>query len=60
MQNNAITSTSTVTTAISKPIQIAAAIILGTVIIYAAGFVNTSIAHNAAHDTRHSQGFPCH
>lgn len=60
MQNNAITSTSAVSTTISKPIQIAAAIILGIVIIYAAGFVNTSIAHNAAHDTRHSQGFPCH
>tara|TARA_B110000240_G_C13437176_1_gene426368 strand:+ start:578 stop:820 length:243 start_codon:yes stop_codon:yes gene_type:complete len=60
MQNNAITTTSTISTTLSKPIQIAAAIILGTVIIFAAGFVNTSMAHNAAHDTRHSQGFPCH
>ena len=45
---------------ISKPLQIAGAILLGTIILYGAGFVNTAVAHNAAHDTRHSQGFPCH
>jgi len=60
MQHNAITSTTEISTSVSKPIQIAAAILLGAVIIFAAGFVNTSAAHNAAHDTRHSQGFPCH
>ena len=40
--------------------QLLAALFLGIVIIYGAGFVNMAAAHNAAHDTRHSQGFPCH
>ena len=47
-------------TTISKTLQLAAAFVLGGVIVYAAGFVNTAAVHNAAHDTRHSQGFPCH
>ncbi len=45
---------------ISKPIQLAGALLLGIVILYAAGFVSASAVHNAAHDMRHSQGFPCH
>lgn len=36
------------------------AALLGLVIIYGAGFAPQSAAHNAAHDTRHSAGFPCH
>ena len=47
-------------TSISKPLQIVCAIILGSVILYGAGFVNAAALHNAAHDIRHSQGFPCH
>ncbi len=46
--------------AIAKPVQLISAFLLGAVIIYAAGFVSTSTVHNAAHDMRHSQGFPCH
>ncbi|MEN8711341.1 MAG: CbtB domain-containing protein [Arenicellales bacterium] len=45
---------------ITKPLQLISAFLLGAVILYAAGFVNTSAVHNAAHDMRHSQGFPCH
>ena len=64
MQNKASTAAirpaATLSTAVSKPLQIAAAILLGFVILYGAGFVQTSVAHNAAHDVRHSQGFPCH
>jgi cobalt transporter subunit CbtB len=37
-----------------------AAILLGVVILYAAGIASAPLLHNAAHDTRHSQGFPCH
>ena len=48
------------TTALSKPLQIACAFILGSVILYGAGFVSTAAVHNAAHDVRHSQAFPCH
>jgi cobalt transporter subunit CbtB len=51
---------SIVRTAISTPLQLLGAFILGAAIVYAAGFVNTSAVHNAAHDMRHSQGFPCH
>jgi cobalt transporter subunit CbtB len=51
---------STISTSISKPRQLAAALLLGMVILYVAGFVNTSAVHNVAHDMRHSQGFPCH
>lgn len=52
--------TATVPATISKPLQLIGAFMLGVVIMYAAGFVNTSAVHNAAHDMRHSQGFPCH
>ena len=51
---------SVISTTISTPLQLLGAFILGAAIVYAAGFVNTSAAHNAAHDMRHSQGFPCH
>ncbi len=32
----------------------------GATIIFAAGFANPAVMHNAAHDTRHSISFPCH
>jgi cobalt transporter subunit CbtB len=34
--------------------------ILGLAVIYAVGFSPFARAHNAAHDTRHATGFPCH
>ena len=49
-----------VSTSVPKPLQIAAAFLLGTVILFGAAFAQTSAVHNAAHDMRHSQGFPCH
>jgi cobalt transporter subunit CbtB len=36
------------------------AILLGLLIVGVAGFSHQSVIHNAAHDTRHSNGFPCH
>ena len=62
MQHQAasIANTSDKALSISKPLQIVGAVLLGTIILYGAGFVNTAAVHNAAHDTRHSQGFPCH
>lgn len=64
MNNNAtVVNNSRVATAsgaIAKPLQLVAAFFLGAVILYGAGFVETSAVHNAAHDMRHSQGFPCH
>lgn len=60
MQVQTATQTNQRTLTISKPLQLVSAVLLGTIILYAAGFVNTPAVHNAAHDTRHSQGFPCH
>jgi len=36
------------------------ACVLGAALIYAAGFASKVELHNAAHDGRHSAGFPCH
>jgi cobalt transporter subunit CbtB len=33
---------------------------LGVFMIWGVGFSEMAAAHNAAHDTRHSSGFPCH
>ncbi len=49
-----------VVSSFSKPLQLIAAFILGGIVMYGAAFLQTSVAHNAAHDMRHSQGFPCH
>jgi cobalt transporter subunit CbtB len=32
----------------------------GVTILYFVGFSDFRRAHNAAHDTRHASGFPCH
>lgn len=32
----------------------------GVVMLFAVGFAPMDVAHNAAHDTRHSLAFPCH
>ncbi len=36
------------------------AVALGAVLLYGADFSEMSQLHNAAHDGRHSAGFPCH
>lgn len=33
---------------------------LGIVLLYGAGFAQSDILHNGAHDARHSANFPCH
>lgn len=33
---------------------------MGALLVFTAGFANSSVLHDAAHDTRHSTGFPCH
>ena len=42
------------------PIYTLLVLAFGLVILYAAGFSPFTRAHNAAHDTRHANGFPCH
>ena len=36
------------------------AALLGSFLIWGGGFSHIDVFHNAAHDTRHSAGFPCH
>jgi cobalt transporter subunit CbtB len=64
MQNQSATlvnhQAETVPVTISKPLQLVGVFLLGSIILFGAGFVNAAAVHNAAHDTRHSQGFPCH
>jgi len=37
-----------------------AVLLFGMTVLYAVGFSTISKVHNAAHDTRHATGFPCH
>ena len=44
----------------SRILQLASAMLLGAVILYGVGFMQTSAVHNAAHDVRHATAIPCH
>ena len=44
----------------SRAIQITLALLLGLVVIGGGAFAQIDAVHNAAHDYRHSMGFPCH
>lgn len=33
---------------------------IGATLVFAAGFAHSQTLHDAAHDMRHSTGFPCH
>ncbi|HVL02448.1 MAG TPA: CbtB-domain containing protein [Dongiaceae bacterium] len=35
-------------------------LLAGACLIFLVGFAPVSAVHNAAHDTRHASGFPCH
>lgn len=55
------TITNTVSLTISQRIAAGLAVIfVGTVLLYTVGLSHMTVAHNAAHDTRHAIGFPCH
>lgn len=55
------TITNTVSLTISQRIATGLAVIfVGTVLLYTVGLSHMTVAHNAAHDTRHAIGFPCH
>ena len=64
--NNAINSSIAMPAGVRTSVRIAArmpaiaAFTLGLVVLYCVGFSTTSVAHNATHDTRHANGFPCH
>ncbi len=45
---------------VTKNTQIFASALLALIVLSAVGFAPLEVIHNAAHDTRHSSGFPCH
>jgi cobalt transporter subunit CbtB len=36
------------------------AALLGVFLLWGVGFSHSTVLHNAGHDTRHSNAFPCH
>ena len=46
--------------AIGARAQALLAMVLGVMIVGFVGFSHIEVIHNAAHDTRHANGFPCH
>lgn len=43
-----------------SPLNIAVVALLGALIVFVAGLAQAETLHDAAHDVRHSTGFPCH
>jgi len=44
----------------ARALPIVCAFLLGVIVVGGTGFAQMAAAHNAAHDHRHSIGFPCH
>jgi cobalt transporter subunit CbtB len=36
------------------------ALVIGSILVFGVGLANSQTLHDAAHDTRHTYGFPCH
>ena len=52
---------SSTTLAVSQRVKAGAVcLFLGASLVFLVGLSHISAAHNAAHDTRHAIGFPCH
>ena len=54
------TKTATTATAGTSLATIVFVALIGATLLFAAGFANPAVMHDAAHDTRHAVGFPCH
>ncbi|WPO39355.1 CbtB domain-containing protein [Tardiphaga sp. 42S5] len=60
MQQTQTAQISAVTTDVNVVVQAVLAMTLGLFIVGVVGFSHISAVHNAAHDTRHANAFPCH
>jgi cobalt transporter subunit CbtB len=60
MQQTQTAQISTVTTDVNVVVQAVLAMALGLFIVGVVGFSHISAVHNAAHDVRHANAFPCH
>ena len=56
----AVPAANTTVWAIPQRLPALAILFIGFVVVYAVGFSSLPRVHNAAHDTRHASGFPCH
>ena len=55
------TRTNTVSPSISQRFSAGlVSVFIGASLVFALGLSHMTVAHNAAHDTRHAIGFPCH
>jgi cobalt transporter subunit CbtB len=56
MTNETMTATGTG----SRVLPILAAALIGLSVVFVVGHVQAGVLHDAAHDVRHANGFPCH
>jgi cobalt transporter subunit CbtB len=52
--------TSAAASSASRVFQLSLSALLGLFVVGFVGFSHLEVAHNAAHDYRHSMAFPCH
>jgi cobalt transporter subunit CbtB len=60
MSTSALQDTRSVSVPRDRSMLAALTLSLGLGLIYLVGFAPLTVAHNAAHDVRHSSAFPCH
>jgi cobalt transporter subunit CbtB len=61
MQSSEVKRPSLVCTApVGLVVPVLLAALLGLFVVWGAGFAGADVLHNAAHDARHANGFPCH
>ena len=60
MSTNLNTANSAVSVKTASVAQSLTAIVLGLFVVGFVGFSHVEAVHNAAHDTRHPNAFPCH
>jgi len=60
MQQQAISTEQSSSLTLSTALQVVSAMAVGVVLLFVVGFAPMDVAHNAAHDARHSFAFPCH
>jgi cobalt transporter subunit CbtB len=60
MSIQASTQTAAQSRRLSAAAQAMMVMLFGVFLVGTAGFSHMDVMHNAGHDTRHSNGFPCH
>ena len=60
MQNRTGTTAVASDSLASRAVQITLAALLGAFVLGGVGFAHISAVHNATHDVRHANAFPCH